>query len=80
MSTAREIEEAIRTLPAAERNILLQHIPALFPELAGDAEWQKIIQDERARPELSKLLDETEQLLRRDPNAFSRMKTSDFSE
>jgi hypothetical protein len=80
MSTAREIEEAIRTLPASERNKLLQHIPALFPELAGDAEWQRIIQDERQRPELSKLLDETQEQLRRNPNAFSRMKSSDFSE
>ena len=80
MSTAREIEEAIRTLPASERNKLLQHIPALFPELASDAKWQKIIQDERARPELSKLLDETEEQLRRNPNAFSPMKLSDFSE
>jgi len=38
MSTAREIEEAIRTLPAAERDKLLQHIPTLFPEFAGDAD------------------------------------------
>ena len=80
MSTAREIEEAIRTLPASERDKLLQHIPALFPELAGDAEWQRIIQDKRPRRELSRLLDETEEQLRRNPNGFSRMKTSDFTE
>jgi len=80
MSTAREIEEAIRTLSASERNKLLQHIPALFPELANDAKWRKIIEDERARPELSKLLDKTEEQLRRNPNAFSPMKLSDFSE
>jgi hypothetical protein len=79
MSTAREIEEAIRTLPASERTKSLQHIPALFPELARDAEWQRIIHDPRARPELSKLLDETQEQLRRDPNAFSPMKLSDFS-
>lgn len=64
MSTAREIEEAIRTSPASERKKLLQHIPALFPELAGDAEWQRIIHDARARPELSKLLDETQEPMR----------------
>ena len=80
MSTAREIEEAIRTLPASERDKLLQHIPALFPELAGDAEWQRIIQDKRPRRELSRLLDETEEQLRRNPNGFSRMKASDFTE
>lgn len=50
MSTASEIEEAIRTLPASEREKLLQHIPVLFPELAVDAEWERIIQDERPRP------------------------------
>jgi len=80
MSTAREIEEAIRTLPSSERDKLLRHIPALFPELAGDAEWERIIQDERLRPELSKLLDETEEQLRQNPNAFSQMKASDFKE
>ena len=80
MSTAREIEEAIRTLPASERNKLLQHIPVLFPELAGDTEWQRIIQEERQRPELSKMLDETQEQLRRNPNAFPRMKAGDFSE
>jgi hypothetical protein len=80
MSTAREIEEAIRTLPASERDKLLRHIPELFPELAGDAEWQRIIQDKRPRRELSRLLDETEEQLRRNPNGFSRMKASDFTE
>ena len=80
MSTAREIEEAIRTMPSSERDKLLRHIPALFPELAGDAEWERIIQDERLRPELSKLLDETEEQLRQNPNAFSQMKASDFKE
>ena len=80
MSTAREIEEAIRTLPSSERDKLLRHIPALFPELAGDAEWERLIRDERPRPELSRLLDETEEQLRRDPNPLSRMKASDFAE
>jgi len=80
MSTAREIEEAIRTLPASERSKLLQHIPTLFPELAGDAEWERIIHDERTRPQLSRLLDETQEQLRRNPNAFSPMKLSDFPE
>jgi hypothetical protein len=80
MSTAREIEEAIRTLPAAERDKLLQHIPALFPEFAGDAEWEQLIRDERPRPELSRLLNETEEQLRRNPNSFPRVKPADFGE
>jgi hypothetical protein len=54
MSTAHEIEEAIRTLPSSERDKLLRHIPALFPELAGDAEWERVLRDERPRPELSR--------------------------
>ena len=80
MSTAREIEEAIRTMPSSERDKLLRHIPALFPELAGDAEWDRIIQDERPRPELSKLLDDTEEQSRRNPNSLPRLKPADFRE
>jgi len=78
MSTAREIEDAIRALPAIERDKLLRDIPGLFPELAGDAEWQSIINDERPRPALKKVLDETEAELRRNPDAFPKMKERDF--
>jgi hypothetical protein len=35
VSTAQEIENAIRNLPLAEREKLLQHLPQLFPEFAG---------------------------------------------
>ena len=80
MSTAREIEEAIRTLPSSERDKLLRRIPALFPELVGDAEWERLLKDERARPELSRLLDETEEQLRRDPNSLPKVKVIDFAE
>ena len=77
MSTAQEIEDAIRALPASERDKLMRHIPSLFPEFA-DEEWQRIINDERPRPALSKLLNETEAALRRDPDAFPKMKARDF--
>jgi hypothetical protein len=80
MSTAREIEEAIRTLPSSERDKLLEHIPTLFPEFAGDADWEQLIRDERSRPELSRLLDETEEQLRRNPNSLPRVKPADFGE
>ncbi len=60
MSTAREIEEAIRSLPAPERNKLLHNISDLFPELSGDVQWKRIIRDERPRPALTELLDKTE--------------------
>ena len=77
MSTAQEIEDAIRALPASERDKLMRDIPSLFPEFA-DEEWQRIIDDERPRPALSKLLNETEAALRRDPNASPKMKARDF--
>jgi hypothetical protein len=80
MSTAREIEEAIRTLPTSERDKLLRHIPALFPELVRDAEWERLIQDQRSRQELTRLLDETEEQLRRNPNSLPEIKASDFAE
>ena len=80
MSTAREIEEAIRTLPSSERDKLLEHIPTLFPEFAGDADWEQLIRDERPRLELSRLLDETEEQLRRNPNSLPRVKPADFGE
>jgi hypothetical protein len=37
VSTAQEIENAILSLSAAERDKLVQHIPQLFPEFADDA-------------------------------------------
>ena len=78
MSTAQQIEEAIRSLEKTERDKLLQHLPQLFPELAGDAEWERIIRDERQRPELTRLLDETEEQLRRDPNSLPELKARDW--
>jgi len=79
MSTAREIEEAIRSLPASERDKLLRTIPDLFPELSGDAEWERIIHDERPRPSLSQFLDQTENEFRRDPGKFAELRDDDFS-
>jgi hypothetical protein len=79
MSTAREIEEAIRSLVPSERNKLLQDIPDLFPELSGDAEWERIIADERPRPALTELLDKTEADFRRNPGGFPELTERDFS-
>jgi hypothetical protein len=66
MSTAHEIEDAILSLPATERDKLLHSIPNLFPELGGDAHWQRIVADERPRRALTELLNETEAEYRRD--------------
>jgi hypothetical protein len=79
MSTAREIEEAIRSLPASERNKLLHNIPDLFPELSGDAQWECIIRDERPRPALTQMLDEIEGEFRREPGDFPEVIERDFS-
>jgi hypothetical protein len=52
----------------------------------GEPNWpatrsgERMIQDERLRLELSKLLDETEEQLRRNPNSLPRMKPADFGE
>jgi hypothetical protein len=78
VSTAQQIEEAIRSLEKTERDKLFQHLPQLFPELGGDSEWDQIIRDERQRPELTRLLDETEEQLRRDPDSLPEVKASDW--
>jgi hypothetical protein len=79
MSTARDIEDAIRSLPGAERDKLLHKIPDLFPELSGDAQWERIIADERPRPALTALLDEMEAEFHRDPDKFPELGDGDLS-
>lgn len=79
MSTAREIEDAIRSLPGPERAKLLHNIPNLFPELGGDAEWERIIGDERPRSALTELLDKTEAEFHQDPDKFPELTERDLS-
>lgn len=52
----------MRSVPCREPSAtnLLHKIPDLFPELSGDAQWERIIADERPRPALTELLDKTE--------------------
>ena len=78
MSTAQEIEEAIRGLPPTEHDKLLQHIPQLFPEFAGDEEWNRITHDERPRPVLRELLNRYETELNADPRKFPKVAEGDF--
>lgn len=80
MSTAREIEDAIRSLSPGERAKLLQHLPHLFPEFAGDQEWDRIMADERPRPALSKLLDHYEADLEAHPTSFPKVAEDDFEQ
>jgi len=79
MSTAREIQEAIRSLPPSERTKLLHDIPDLFPELSRDTEWERIIADDRPRPALTELIDKAEAEFRRNPDGFPELTDRDFS-
>ena len=79
MSTAHEIAQAIRSLPASERDKLLHDIPQLFPELGGDAEWERIMHDERPRSALTHLVDEAEREFLRNPDSFPELTERDFS-
>jgi len=78
VSTAHEIEEAIRTLEQAERDKLLAHLPQLFPELSTDPEWERILRDDKPRPALSVLLDGYEASLSANPEAYPKVAESDF--
>ncbi len=69
MSTVKEIEDAIRTLEHTERDKLLQHLPQLFPELAGDVEWERIIRDDQPRRSFSALVDSYEARLSKEPDS-----------
>ncbi len=79
MSTVQEIKAAIQILSPQEREELAACLPALFPELDGDAAWERIIRDPRARPALSVLLDQVEDEYRRDPTAFSETTDAEFN-
>ena len=78
MSTAVEIEAAIRTLSPAERKKLVRDLPALLPELEGDEVWKEIIQDGRPRPDLSKRFDQIETEYAKHPESFAEIRDADF--
>jgi hypothetical protein len=78
VSTAQEIENAIRSLSAAERDKLVQHIPQLFPEFGGDLEWERIAHDDKPRPALIELLNRYETDMARDSDAFPKVAEGDF--
>jgi hypothetical protein len=78
MSTVAEIKEAIKALPRSERERLAEDLPSILPELRGDLVWQRMIQDERARPALSALGDEIEAGFKTTPEQFPEISDSDF--
>jgi hypothetical protein len=79
MSTAHEIEAAIRSLSPLERQKLIADLPSLLPELDGDLAWNRIINDSRKRPGLTALLDEVETDYKKNPAAFPEIKDKDFN-
>jgi hypothetical protein len=78
MSTVQEIQAAIQKLSPAERKELVASLPALLPELDGDAVWEGIIRDAWPRPTLAALLDQVEQAYQRDPAAFPETSDTEF--
>ena len=74
MSTAVEIEAAIRTLSPTERKKLVRDLPALLPELDGDEAWKRIMDDPTPNPALSAYVDAIDAEHQRNPNAFPEIK------
>ncbi|HRI16401.1 MAG TPA: hypothetical protein PLX89_25695 [Verrucomicrobiota bacterium] len=78
MSNVQEIASAIRLLSPEDRRKLAEDLPALVPELDGDAAWERIIRDNRPRPALSALVDQIEAEFQRNPQAFPEIQETDF--
>lgn len=78
MSTVAEIEAAILALTPKDRQKLADELPAILPELNGDAKWQRIIANDRTRPALTALGDEIAAQLQANPTAYSEMRDTDF--
>ncbi|MHB8524300.1 MAG: hypothetical protein ACYDH9_26570 [Limisphaerales bacterium] len=78
MSTVQEIEAAIQKLPPADRAKLIADLPALLPELEGDAAWERIVRDSRRRPALSEVLDRAEAEDRIAPATLAETSETEF--
>lgn len=78
MRTAQDIAAAIRSLPPAERAKLVSALPALLPELDGDAAWARIAGDPTPRPGFTTQVNEIEAEYRRDPTSAPEIKDADF--
>jgi hypothetical protein len=78
MSKVEEIEAAIRSLSPDQRQELVKDLPSILPELDGDAAWDRILEDARARPALSVLADRIEADSNHNPQAYPSIRESDF--
>jgi len=78
MSTALEIEAAIRSLPKSERKKLAEDLPSILPEL--DAEWNALINDVRPRPALTSLGDKIAAKMKSSPRNIPEIREKDFDQ
>ena len=78
MTPVKDSEAAIRALPALEREKLVAELPSILPELNGDLEWDRIVNNSRPRPALSALGDEIEKRLTENPESFPEIKKGKF--
>jgi hypothetical protein len=78
MSTAQEIENAIRALPQNERQKLIEDLPSVLPELSTSDEWLNVLNDPRPRPALSALGDSVAAEIKNDPAAYPIISEENF--
>jgi hypothetical protein len=78
VSTANEIEAAIRALSPSEREKLVRNLPTILRELDGDLVWDGILNDSGPRPAFTALLDEVEAGFKKNPAKYPSVKDADF--
>jgi hypothetical protein len=78
VSSLKEIEQAISGLSAEDQAKLVQDLPRLLPEQAGELAWQRILRDPTPSESLSRLADAVDAEYGRNPAKFPDIKDSDF--
>jgi hypothetical protein len=80
MSTLQEIEDAIRTLPQKEREQLADDLPSILPELNGEREWRRIIDDPQPSKALTAFGDKLDAQWARNSEVFPILTDKDFED
>ena len=57
---------------------MAESLPKLLPELDGDAEWERIINDPTPSPKLQNFLDEIDARFHADPSQFRELTDEEF--
>ena len=78
MSTAKEIEDAICILERTERNKLLQHVPQLFPEIAGDVDGNASFATTSRAQHSANCWMGAKPICQRTPGSYPKVAESDF--